>query len=56
MRLTHTEDSLKALEFVERYPNQWHSFNKDSKTTKAIKRLEILGKVKVNQFGQFKLV
>ncbi len=56
MRLTHTDDSLKALEFVEKYPNQWHTFKQDKRTRQAVKRLEVLGRVSVNQFGQFRAV
>lgn len=44
-----------ALDFVNKYSG-WHSFGKDRKTVNAIKRLEKIGLVKVNEFSQFRKI
>jgi hypothetical protein len=31
----HTQDSLKLFEFLQKYPNQWHSFADDAVTLRA---------------------
>ncbi len=54
MRLGHTKDSQTLAEFAYRYENQWHSFNKDKKTIKAVDRAKLLGCIEVNEFNQFK--
>lgn len=41
-RITHTKDSLKMYEFLQKYPNQWHSIAKDKKTSKAFERVQEL--------------
>jgi len=37
-----TKDARKLLAFLEKYPGQWHSYSRDNKTLKAVKRLMIL--------------
>ena len=56
MRMTHTIDSLNLVEFAMEYPNKWHTFGNDAKTRKAVKRAEHLGRIKTNEFNQFKLI
>ena len=56
MRLTHTIDSLKLYEFLEKYPNRWHGYATDKKTLKALERVKILYPLVVtNEFNQMKL-
>lgn len=47
MRVTHTNDSLKMIEFLQKYPNQWHSIAKDKRTLKAFDIVHVLYKDKV---------
>ena len=42
MRITHTNDSLNLLAFLEKYPNQWHGYSGDKRTLKAVERLKLL--------------
>lgn len=34
MRLTKTEKTL--LEFLQKHPNQWHTYGRDAKTRRAV--------------------
>jgi hypothetical protein len=49
--MTNTKDSLKLMQFLENYPNQWHSLAKDAKTRRAFERLQVLYGTKVFQFS-----
>lgn len=51
--MTNTRDSLKLMQFLETYPNTWHSLAKDAKTKKAFNRLQELYGVKVFEFDGF---
>lgn len=33
------KDAIKLQEFLEKYPNKWHSFSDDARTNKALIRL-----------------
>jgi hypothetical protein len=37
--LTHTKDSLRLIEFLKDYPDQWHSIQGDKQTTRALERV-----------------
>jgi hypothetical protein len=51
--MTNTKDSLKLMQFLENYPNQWHSLAKDARTAKAFKRLQSLYGTRVFEFDGF---
>jgi hypothetical protein len=55
MRITHTLDSLKLAEFAEKHcqEGRWHTYKRDKKTIKAVKRAELLGAIKTNEHDQF---
>ncbi len=55
MRITHIKDSLKLVEFAQKYPNAWHNYAKDKKTLKAVERAVFLGRIITNEFNQFQL-
>jgi hypothetical protein len=40
--ITHTQDSLKLIEFLKDYPDQWHSVRKDKRTSRAVVRVRTL--------------
>lgn len=54
MKLKHTKDSLKLTEFAMKYPDQWHSYSKDARTTKAVERAKFLNEIETNDCDQFK--
>ena len=45
---TSKEADRKLLEFIKKYPNQWHSFSKDKATKDSIRKLEKQGTIEVN--------
>ena len=51
--IRHTSDSLKMYEFLEKYPNQWHSLAKDQRTRKAFNRLQELYGTSIMEFDGF---
>ena len=48
-----SKNEKNALKFANRWPG-WHSYAKDTQTTKAIEGLKSKGLVEVNEFRQFK--
>lgn len=36
------------IQFLQKYPNQWHSFSDDAKTIRAVAVLSLLHGLKVN--------
>ena len=55
MRLTHTEDSLKMLEFAQKHEG-WHTYSLGKRTIKALSRLLELKRIETSGFGQFKAI
>lgn len=51
--IKHTKDSLEATNFATTYPG-WHTYRKNSRTIKAVKRAVALGVMVTNEFGQFR--
>lgn len=48
MRLKHTKDSLALAGFLSRISG-WHSYSKDRKTLKAVRRCALLGCLELNE-------
>ena len=48
-RITHTIDSQKLIEFLQKFPDRWHEVKQDTKTRKALDRAMALhpGKITV---------
>jgi hypothetical protein len=51
--MTNTKDSLKLMQFLEKYPNQWHSLATNKQTVRAFERLQALYGVYVYEFDGF---
>jgi len=49
------QDVINALKFFSQYPG-WHSFAKDSRTTKTINYLVQRGLLETNQFSQARML
>lgn len=47
---------LKAINFLSKYPNEWHTFAKDKLTEKTVKTLVTMGKAEVNIYHQFRII
>lgn len=54
MKLTHTLDSQKLVEFAQKYPG-WNGYAKDARTRKAVERALILNRIEINEFRQFRI-
>jgi hypothetical protein len=55
--MKHSRDSKKLLDFLEKYPNVYHSISLDSQTLKAFLQLVKLSyDVELNRYKQIKLV
>lgn len=54
-RLTYTKDSLHLTEFAIEYAGKWHTYARDTRTLKAVKRALDLGRIETNEFNQFRL-
>jgi len=48
------KNMIRLLRFAIQFPS-WHTYGKDRATVDAVKRLERLGFVEINEYRQFRL-
>ena len=54
MKPTMTDDTLKLLLFLQKYPNEWHAYSKDWLTVSIVKKCKKYYNVEIDK-DQMKL-
>lgn len=50
-----TKHQKNAVNFLLKYPDEWHTYNDDKLTVEVVCALVNLGIAEINQYQQFKL-